>query len=100
MSEPLGKFFFHQNTLFSEKMSVQNKNLKFLSLVFWKINLSELTLFFQIFHVILKLMKQLTYFSNFCTLKKKNTRHFFKIIFKIPMKELKTFNLHVSYHFL
>ena len=98
MSEPLGKFFFHQNTLFSEKMSVQNKNLKFLSLVFWKINLSKLTLFFQIFHVILKLMKQLTYFSNFWTLKKKNV--IFKIIFKIPMKELKTFNLHVSYHFL
>ena len=77
MSEPLGKIFFHQNTLCSEKMPVQNKNLKFLSLVFWKINLSKLTLFFQIFHVILKLMKQLTYFSNFWTLKKKNTRHFF-----------------------
>ena len=76
MSEPLGKISFHQNTLFSEKMSVQNKNLKFLSLVFWKINLSKLTLFFQISHVILKLMKQLTYFSNFWTLKKKNT-HFF-----------------------
>ena len=76
---------------------MQNKNLKFLSLVFWKINLSKLTLFFQIFHVILKVMKQLTYFSNFWTLKKKNTRHFF-IIFKISMKELKTFNLHVSYH--
>ena len=49
MSEPLGKVFFHQNTLFSEKMSVQNKNLKFLSLVFWKINLSKLTLFFSNF---------------------------------------------------
>ena len=98
MSEPLEKIFFHQNTLFSEKkMSVQNKNLKFLSLVFWKINLSKLTLFFQIFHVILKLMKQLTDFSEFWTLKNKNTCHFF-IIFKIPMKELKTFNL--SYHFL
>ena len=52
MSKPLGKFFFHQNTLFSEKMSVQNKDLKFLSLVFWKINLRKLTLYFQIFHVI------------------------------------------------
>ena len=30
-------------------MSVQNKNLKFLSLVFWKINLSKLTLFFSNF---------------------------------------------------
>ena len=71
MTEPLGKIFFHQTTLFSEKMSVQNKNLKFLSLVFWKINLSKLTLFFQIFHVILKLMKQLTDFSKFWTLKRK-----------------------------
>ena len=73
MTEPLGKIFFHQNTLFSEKMLVQNKNLKFLSLVFWKINLhvSKLTLFFQIFHVILKLMKQLTDFSKFWTLKRK-----------------------------
>ena len=50
MSEPLAKFFFHQNTLFSgKKMSVQNKNLKFLSLVFWKINLSKLALFFSNF---------------------------------------------------
>ena len=71
-------------------MSVQNKNLRFLSLVFWKINLNKLTLFFQIFHVILKLIKQLTDFSKFWTLKKENTCHFF-IIFKMPMKELKTF---------
>ena len=70
MTEPLGKIFSH-HTLFSEKMSVQNKNLKLLSLVFWKINLSKLTLFFQIFHVILKLMKQLTDFSKFWTLKRK-----------------------------
>ena len=69
---------------------MQNKNLKFLSLVFWKINLSKLTLFFQIFHVILKLMKQLTDFSKFWTLKKKNTFHFF-IIFKMPMKRIKDF---------
>ena len=78
-------------------MSVQNKNIKFLSLAFWKINLSKLTLYFQIFHVMLKLMEQLTDFSKFWTLKKKNTCQFL-IIFKIPMKELKTFNL--SYHFL
>ena len=71
MTERLGKIFFHQNTLFSEKMLVQNKNLKFLSLVFLKINLSKLTSFFQIFHVILKLMKQLTDFSKFWTLKRK-----------------------------
>ena len=96
MSEPCGNFFSHQNTLFLEKMSVQNKNLKFLSLVFWKINLSNLTLsFFQIFHVILKLIKQLTEFSKFWTLEKKSNVIF--IIFKMPMKELKTFNL--SYHF-
>ena len=73
MSEPLGKTFFHQNTLFSGET------------------------FFQFFHVILKLTKQLTDFSKLWTLKKKNTCHCF-IIFKMPMKELKTFNL--SYHFL
>ena len=66
---------------------MQNKNLKFLSLVFWKINLSKLTLFFQIFHIILKLMKQLTDFSKFWTLKIK-THVIFFIIFKMPMKEL------------
>ena len=97
MSELWGKFFSTRTHYFRKKMSAQNKNLKFLSLVFWKINLSKLTLFFQIFHVILKLMKQLTDFSKFWTLKKKNTCHFF-IIFKMPMKELKTFNL--SYHFI
>ena len=79
---------------------MQNKNFKFLSLVFWKINLSKLTLFFQIFHVILKLIKQLTDLSKFWTLEKKTTckpMSFFKI-FKMPMKELKIFNF--SYHFL
>ena len=65
MSEPLGKFFSTRTHYFREKMSVQNKYLKFLSLVFWKINLSKLTLFFQIFHVILKLIKQLTDFAKF-----------------------------------
>ena len=30
-------------------MSVQNKNLKFLSLVFWKINLNKLALLFSNF---------------------------------------------------
>ena len=76
MSEPLGKIFPPEHIIFAKKMSVQSKNLKFLSWVFWKINLSKLTLFFQIFHVILKLMKQLTDFSKFWTLKKKNTCHF------------------------
>ena len=70
MSEPLGKFFPPEHIVFRKNMSVQNKNLKFLSLVFWKINLRKLTLFFQIFHVILKLIKQLTDFSKFWTLKK------------------------------
>ena len=65
MSEPLGNFFSTRTHYFRKKMSVQNNNLKFLSLVFWKINLSKLTLFFQIFHVILKLIKQLTDFSKF-----------------------------------
>ena len=66
---------------------MQNKNVKFLSLVFWKINLSKLTLVFQIFHVVLKLMKQLTDFSKFWTLKRK-THVILKIISKMPMKEL------------
>ena len=52
MSEPLGKLFSTRTHYFREKMSVQNKDLKFLSLVFWKINLRKLTLYFQIFHVI------------------------------------------------
>ena len=76
MSEPLGKFFSTRTHYFQKKMSVQNKNLKFLSLVFWKINLRKLTLFFQIFHVILK---QLTDFSEFWTVKKEthvNQCHF------------------------
>ena len=77
MSEPLGKTFLHRNTLFLEKeMSVQNKNLKFLSLVFWKINLSKLTLFFfQIFHVILKLIKKIYRF--FQILDSKKEKHIF-----------------------
>ena len=61
-------------------MSVQNRNLKFLFWVFWKINLSELTLFFQICPVILKLVKKMTDFSKFWTLKKKshvNQCHFY-----------------------
>ena len=57
MSEPLGNFFSTRTHYFREKMSVQNNNLKFLSLLFWKINLSKLTFFFQIFHVILKHIK-------------------------------------------
>ena len=45
MSEPLGTIFSTTTHYFQKKMSVQNKNLKFLSLVFWKINLSKLTFF-------------------------------------------------------
>ena len=92
MSEPLGKIFSHQNTLFLEKMSVQNKNLKFLSLVFWKFNLSKQTLFFLNFPGYTKTYKTIDRFFQ----KEKHISFF--IIFKMPMKELKTFNL--SYHFL
>ena len=49
MSEPLGQFFSTRTHYFREQMSVQNKNLKFLSLIFWKINLSKLALFFSNF---------------------------------------------------
>ena len=74
MSQPLGEIFSTRTHYFRKKMSVQNKNLKFLSLVFWKINLNKLTLlFFQIFHVILKLVKQLTDFSKFWILYKRKT---------------------------
>ena len=98
MSEPLGKTFFRQNTLFLEKkMSVQNKNLKFLSLVFWKINLSKLTLFFSNFPCYTKTYKTIDRFFQILDSKKEKHMSFF-IIFKMPMKELKTFNL--SYHFL
>ena len=76
---------------------MQNKNFKFLSFVFWKINLSKLTLFFSNFLCCTETYKQLTDFSKFWTLKRK-THVIFCIIFKMPMKELKTFNL--SYHFL
>ena len=86
MTEPLGKIFFHQNTLFSEKMSVQNKNLKFLSLVFWKINLSKLTIFSN-FPCYTKTYESIDRFFQILGSKKKNTCHFF-IIFKMPMKEL------------
>ena len=64
MSGSLGKIFFHQNTLFLEKMSVQNKNLKFLSLVFWKINLSKLTLFFSNFPCYMCWDKHTTFETN------------------------------------
>ena len=99
MSEPLWKIFFHQNTLFSEKMSVQNKNLTFLSLVFWKISLSKLTLFFSNFPCYTETYETIDIFVQFLDSEKEKHTSFF-IIFKIPMKELKTFNLHVSYHFL
>ena len=75
MYEPLGKLFSTKTHYLWKKLSVQYKNLKFLSLVFWKINLSTLTLFFFKFSKfdILKLIKQLTELSKFWTLEKKNT---------------------------
>ena len=74
MSQPLGENFYPpEHIIFGKKMSVQNKNLKFLSLVFWKINLSKLTLLFSNFPCYIKIVKQLTDFSKFWTLKKKNT---------------------------
>ena len=78
-------------------MSVQNKNLKFLSLVFWKFNLSKLTLFFSNFPCYTKTYKTIDRFFQILDSKKEKHMSFF-IIFKMPMKELKTFNL--SYHFL
>ena len=86
MSEPIGKIFFHQNTLFLEKkMSVQNKNLKFLSLVFWKFNLSKLTLFFSNFPCYTKTYKTIDRFFQILDSKKEKHMSFF-VIFKMPMK--------------
>ena len=48
MSQPLGENFYPpEHIIYGKIMSVQNKNFKFLSLVFWKINLSKLTLLFK-----------------------------------------------------
>ena len=59
-------------------MSVQNKNLKFLFLAFWEINLSKLTLFF----------------SNFrCYTKAYNTvERFFQILDSRKEKHMSLFN--------
>ena len=54
MFEPVGKIFSTRTHYFWKKMSVQNKNLKFLSLVFWKFNLSKLIFFFSNFHYDIK----------------------------------------------
>ena len=78
-------------------MSMQNKNLKFLSLVFWKFNLSKLTFFFSNFPCYTKTNKTIDRFFQILDSKKEKHMSFF-ILFKMPMKELKTFNL--SYHFL
>ena len=75
-------------------MSVQNRNLKFLFWVFWKINLCKLTLFFQICPVILKLEKNDRFFQVLDSEKEKRIQtNVVFIIFKMAMKELKTFNL-------
>ena len=73
-------------------MSVQNKNLKSLSLVFWKINSSKLTLFFSNFPCYAKTYETIDRFFQILDSEKENTCHCF-IIFKMPMKELKTFKL-------
>ena len=78
-------------------MSVQNKNLKFLSLVFWKINLSKLTSFFSNFPCYTKTCETTDRFFQILDSKKEKHMPFF-IIFKMPMTELKTFDL--SNHFL
>ena len=96
MSEPLQKFFSTRTHYFRNKMSMQNKKLQFLSSVFWKINSSKLTSFFSNFPCYTKTYKTIHRFFQILDSKKENTCHFF-IIFKMPMKELKTFNL--SYHF-
>ena len=51
-------------------MSVQNKKLKFLSLVFWKINLSKLILFFSNFPRYTKTYKTIDRFFQILDSKK------------------------------
>ena len=57
-------------------MSVQNKIVKFLSLVFWKINLSKLTLVFSNFPCYAKTYETIDRFFQILDSKKKNTCHF------------------------
>ena len=64
---------------------------------FRKFNLSKLTLFFSNFPCHTKSYKTIDRFFQILDSKKEKHMSFF-IIFKMPMKELKTFNL--SYHFL
>ena len=91
MSEPLGKIFFHHNTLFSEKMSVQNKNLKFLSLVFWKINLSKLTLFFSNFPCYTETYETIDIFFQFLDSEKEKHMSFFFNNFQNSHERIKDF---------
>ena len=84
MSEPLGKIFSTRTHYFQKKMSVQNKNLQFLSSVFWKLNSSKLT-FFSNFPYYAKTYKTIDKFFQILDSKKKNICHFFRI-FKMPMK--------------
>ena len=58
-------------------MSVQNKNLKFLSLVFWKINLSKLTLFFSHFPCYTKTYETIDRFFQILDSKKEKHMSFF-----------------------
>ena len=74
MSEPLGKIF---STSILGKMSVQNKNLKFLSLVFWKINLSKLTLFFSNFPCYTETYETIDIFFQFLDSEKEKHMSFF-----------------------
>ena len=97
MSEPLGKIFSTRTHYFWEKMSVQNKNLKFLSLVFWKINLSKLTLFFSNFSCYTKTYETIDRFFQILNSKKEKHMSLF-YNFQNAHERIKDFNL--SYHFL
>ena len=71
MTEPLGKIFSSRTHYFWKKC-LQNKNLKFLSLVFWKINLSKLTLFFSNFPCYAKTYETIDRFFQILDSKKNN----------------------------
>ena len=58
-------------------MSIQNKNLQFLSSVFWKINSSKLTLFFSNFSCYAKTYKTIDRFFQILDSKKEKHMSFF-----------------------
>ena len=73
MFELLGETFLTRTHYFRKRMSVQNKNLNFLFWVFWKINLSKLTLLFSNLPCYTKTCKKIDRFFQILDSKKQKT---------------------------